>query len=130
MRVLLYLCVCLSVFLQSAHLLHRSYSSYALYPTLNLSPSLSCIRPFISLILISLKNIPCCLKFRDSCPQGIFRVFLRPIFQWIAVWLIALIYLVLMFGWDVPGCGRGQIGPKCNAGQYIDDQFSHTHQFV
>ncbi|EGG19017.1 hypothetical protein DFA_02260 [Cavenderia fasciculata] len=33
----------------------------------------------------------------------------------------AAIYLSVMYGLDVPGCGRGVLTPSCNAGSYIDN---------
>ncbi|KAF2075611.1 hypothetical protein CYY_003079 [Polysphondylium violaceum] len=47
-----------------------------------------------------------------------FPVFLQRLF------LIATstVYLGLMYGWNVPGCGKGQLTPSCNAGSYIDNK--------
>jgi heparan-alpha-glucosaminide N-acetyltransferase len=57
--------------------------------------------------------------------------FKRDLLQWLAVFLIFTIYMSLMFGWHVPDCGQGHLGPECNAAQYADIQFwgkAHMYQ--
>lgn len=44
-------------------------------------------------------------------------------FDWLRRLLVAAIvflYVILMYGVDVPGCGRGNLTHDCNAGGYID----------
>jgi len=55
-----------------------------------------------------------------------------PLVQRFVVISLVAVYLGLMYGWNVPGCGIGVITPHCNAGGYIDrlvlgDNMSHPN---
>jgi predicted acyltransferase len=41
-------------------------------------------------------------------------------FGTIIIFVLQVIYLIIMFSLDVPGCGRAVITPECNASGYID----------
>lgn len=51
--------------------------------------------------------------------------------QWLAFLALTGLYLGLMFGIDVPGCGRGHITEQCNAAYYLDHKIlgnNHMYQ--
>jgi predicted acyltransferase len=44
------------------------------------------------------------------------------VLQWLVVIGFVVLYLILMYRFEVPGCGRGILTPQCNAGAYIDQR--------
>eukprot|EP00002_Diphylleia_rotans_P011035 TRINITY_DN218_c0_g3_i1.p1 TRINITY_DN218_c0_g3~~TRINITY_DN218_c0_g3_i1.p1 ORF type:complete len:484 (+),score=94.73 TRINITY_DN218_c0_g3_i1:210-1661(+) len=57
-------------------------------------------------------------------------MYLPRIFQYAFNLVYITIYLALMYGVDVPGCGRGSLEPDCNAARFIDEKvFSSDHMY-
>jgi predicted acyltransferase len=57
-------------------------------------------------------------------------IYLPRIFQYAFNFVYIAIYLGLLLGIDVPGCGRGSLDADCNAAKYIDEQiFTENHMF-
>jgi len=72
---------------------------------------------YIFVLLVTL-YIPVNNRFQTSQ----FHILVSYLGYWIVAACMMFIYLFLMYGWNVPGCGRGQVGTTCNAPQYIDSQ--------
>lgn len=60
-----------------------------------------------------------------SVSRGHLKIVMRYSLQWLCGVTLFLLYLSLALGVYVPGCGRGDLSPACNAFGYIDTQVFH-----